>query len=591
MLADTLGGGEGESSDEESDIEEDEQAPPAVPATKVATAIPNKSAVAEPKVKLSKKERINKTAEKKATIITTATEEQSPEQSTVQTIQDVEAFARGHAIWTQAKTKKEFNKALFPYFKEKLGFGQNKALQALAKLRWTWEKEQQERLEEEMEARREKQVKNVKAPIATKAKKVKESATTAVGKKVDDGDVNMEDASASTRSMAESGAATETDVSTRRSKQKRKRDGNSKDDSSVQALPNTDPNATASVADDEEQNITLSKGQAKKAAKRQKRAGDKLNLVNSKDWYNNDKTEAPIVDVPEVLTADADGLAAPVQTQPKKKKVKRSPTESSHFSKSGSSSAPDKTASKAARDELIASLANDLLQDKPQLANGAAAVEEADDAEREPTYFSSGVVTMNVDQATAASARAPKNNQAKQPALTKKERKALAAERNRERQLAQNQAANDPNIERTVIETKKAEQSASFSDMAKKAREAVKAAAAIVEKTVRENEKAQNKKEKTSKLSSAVESTADESKSKRKRKRNNNRLSDADGQAVPETVTEEAQPVSEAKQPLETAIVNEQTPSEAGLKRKRNRKSKQQLQAERSKEESKDNHS
>lgn len=549
MLANTLGGGEDESSEEDSDVEEQAQIPTAiVPSMNSQPTTTKIASVPPPKVKLSKKERMNKTAAKQVA----AEEPQPPHKSTVEIVRDIETFVRGHDIWKLAKTKKEFNKAFFPYFKEKLGLDQKAALDALTELRQKWEVESEARLEKERVEKRAKQARILRAPRAIKEPKTVEIATVVHGNRaVDDADVTMSEAPTVVQQSVES--------------------------------PHESP-----VANGVTDKPCLSKAAAKRASKRVKTAENKLNLVHAKEWYNTDKQEAPIVEVAELSTPVLDETITPIQKLPKKK-IKRGPTESSHFASNGSMPPTTKPTSKAAREKLISSLAGDLMQKKPSLANGDESAEEADDEEREPTYFSAGGTAPILQETEAVQTSEIKKG--KQPALTKKQRKAIAAERNRERQLAKNQAASDPNIERTVVETKKAEQSASFMDMAKKAREAVKAAAATVEKTVRDNGRIQKEGKQTTAAPTTSTEATEEPKLKRKRKRNNNRLSDADAQPVIAEVIEHEQPTVETKRPLETAIVNEQISNEQRPKKRRNRKPKEQARAERAAEESKEAHS
>jgi len=597
LLAEQLGGKEEENSEDESDDDYEEQVAPIASPIKVATVPAPQAVSSTPKIKLSKKERINKTAGKKAQ----AEPEQKLQRSSEEIVQEVEAFARGHAAWKLAKTKKEFNKVFFPYFKEKLQLGQGDALQALAKLRDTWEKESEARQDKERAEREAKRARTSKPPKAAsvRVQKPSQSIKATEAEEPKDKDVTMTETAQEDMVESEPILPTSTTPSISEPKPKRKRKRNAKDERATDARQPNESAVQASQAKVESvAEPVISKTAAKKEVKRLKQeartkeaAEKKLNLVNSKDWYkdNEEQTDTMI----SIAGTPAEAVEVDVQDKkPPRKRVKRGPTESNHFSKPGASTVGiGKT--KAARDDLIASLANDLLQDTPQLA-GATVTTNGDDGQREPTFFSSGdVVSVDRGASESAKPRVAVKQQEKKPVLTKKQRRAEAAERNRERQIAMNLAAKDPNIERTAIETKKAEQSASFLEMAKKAREAVKAAAATVEKTVRENGRLQPETRDTSDAPKVPPVTNGEAKSKRKRKRNNNRLSEGDtimADSTQDVETEAPEPVFETRLPLETALVNEQESTDVKPKKKRNRKPRAQKTVENAVEESKGDH-
>ena len=558
-LAETLGGTANDSDEDVSDHESEAEVLPGASSLKVTPAPLQTVSSVVPKVKLSRKQRLAKSAVNRS-----------------QVEPDVDTIARGHPGWTVAETKKEFDRIFSPYFTQKLKLPKNEAVQALAKLRATWAKD---RADNGL-----KDTKNAKAPKILKSERsVTQSIAPVRSEQRTGEDVTMVEQAPHDVVGSTAVAHAQADVPSVETKRKGKRKRTMTMESTVQSTPTSIPVAATSVSLFEDvSKPAISKSAAKREAKRlrrdakkEKAAERKLNLVNSKDWYKNDEQQAAIVHVPEMLTIN-EHIAEEDNTN-SRKIIRHGPTKSDHFLDVQSTEGQGKKKSQVARNDLIASLSNDLLRDQSSLGEEPTFknTEEANDADSAPTFFSSDVATL-VNQTGQAQARSskPGKNQEKMPNLGRKQRRALAAERNREQQLASNEAARDPVIERTVIETKIAEQSVSFLEMVKRAKQAVQAAAATVEVTVKENAKL--KKNAPSKGAT----TDAQAKRSRRRKRNNNRSSEAHvvvADAVSHVAPEIAQEAVETKLPLQTAIVNEQEPTEARSTKKRSRKSKAEI--------------
>lgn len=590
LLAEELGGKGDNHSDSDSGSESDSEKE--APVAKPLQSQPMPVSVASPAKKLTKaekmKQRLEKISKQPATSKDAVSSKQPTQQFTQALVDEVESVARGHAVWTVSKTKKEFNKALFPYLKERVNLSQGDALLLLNALRGKWEAELDEKRQEKKDSRA-----AARKPSADQRKASgKFVAASKKAVSAPEPAVTFEEKAEVIPAVQEDTVMAEVGISETADPPapilKRKRD-----------LSDVDPVVASEITTQTSNNSTpvISKTAAKKEAKRLRqlaRVGDtpdqKLKLVGSEDWYKNDGEKPSVVDVPVMGITDP-GLdpeklvvdeKEAKDTKPARKRAKRGPTKSEHFSTINPSAAGGQQKGKASRADLIASLANDLLKDTPQLTANSIIEPTEEDADREPTFFSAGApVTVNRgDIEKPKQAKPKKATQEPKQVLTKKQRRDQAAERNRERQLASN-SAKDPVIDRTVIEPKKVEQSVSFLEMARKAKEAVKAAEGAHAMPVVENKKkivkpkVENHRKPVA-APAAAGADGEEGK-KRKRRRNNNRLSETDiklsDNSVPVTDAVSEQPkVEEARQPLEAAVVNEQNTDAPTPKAKRNRK-------------------
>lgn len=528
---------------------------------------------------------------------------------------EIETFARSHSVWKVAETAKEFNKILFPFLRQAKHLSQEDSLKVLTALREKWTAErsrsgQQKITEAKPVERRTKKSaveKQQKSPgvrdesIIKKAKVTKKEGESEVGHtEVEEKPAGVGDSEGSTQ---------------KRKRRDTQEDANTQEHASITAEESRvveNPPLEHDVVSD----VTsepAAKSISKRAAKRQKReakqAGadqqpaEKLQLVNSNDWYKNDKDEVIMIDAPGAEQVDnAVEPSAPEKNGPKasktvskgaaasanKAKKKKNGTKSNNQS----SRKVDPRKAKVDRAQLIASLTKEMMEDVlgPQTATSEPANEEGDAKDREPVFFSSGGaaavarverpgVMGNKEDATSSKAVKGKSKTTYPPNLTKLQKRDLARELNKKKQLEQNKAkkaAKEAAAAKTESQMstehgaeKELAQTNSFQEMARKAREAVKAAQVVVEKTVAENDKLKKgaRVEEVTASTAKDVSVVDSEGKKRKRKRNNNKLA------------EEEVAIGNTQQPLQPAAPNEQNPAGEPTQKSRRRPRAQKIAA------------
>jgi hypothetical protein len=527
---------------------------------------------------------------------------------------EIESFARSHSVWKVAETAKEFNKILFPFLREAQHLSQADSLKVLTALRERWTEERSRSGQQEaVEAKPLEQQAGKSAVDKQKRPGARDGSAT---KKAKVSKKEKGDALADSKVQEKSNGVGESESST----QKRKR-RNTQEESNTQehhgsiaeALSEVDISPSEHDVVPTSESAAAVKGLSKRAAKRQKReakeanAGkqpaEKLQLVGSNDWYKNDKDEVTMIDAP--VLEQVDEAAKPAASNQKGSKAPKAaskgataPTKRPQKKKNGlksdnqSSKRTDPQKAKADRAQLIASLTKEMMEDVlgPQVSVNEFANEEGDAKDREPVFFSSGgataVARVTRPGVTDSTADAPSDNAAKgksktkYPAnLTKTQKRNLARELNKKKQIEQNKikkAAKEAAAAKAINhksteqdDQKELAQTNSFQEMARKAKEAVKAAQVVVEKKAAKNDKPKKgaSVEEASASNAKDVPAGDSEGKKRRRKRNNNKLAEEDVE------------IGGTQRPLQPAAPNEQKSAGEPTQKSRRRPRAQKIAA------------